>query len=40
METKEIDLDYMEQEAEDRLTQHEALLLGLPAELDSRELDL
>lgn len=39
MDTQEIDLDYMEQEAEERLTQHEALLLGLPPELDSRELD-
>jgi hypothetical protein len=32
----ELDLEFMEQEAEDHLTEHEALLLGLQADSDSR----
>lgn len=34
MDLHEIDLEFMEQEAEERLTMREALLLGLPSEAD------
>jgi hypothetical protein len=34
MDIDEIDLEFMEQEAEERLTQREAQLLGLPPDLD------
>jgi hypothetical protein len=34
MDLHEIDLEFMEQEAEDRLTLREALLLGLPSDSD------
>jgi hypothetical protein len=34
----ELDLEFMEQEAEDHLTEREALLLGLQADSDSRGL--
>jgi hypothetical protein len=33
MDLDEIDLEFMEQEAEERLTPREALLLGLPSDL-------
>ena len=33
MDMNEIDLEFMEQESEDRLTQQEALFLGLPSRL-------
>jgi hypothetical protein len=32
MDSNEIDLEFMEQEAEERLTEREALLLGLPSD--------
>jgi hypothetical protein len=32
MDLQEIDLEFMEQEAEERLTLREALLLGLPSD--------
>jgi hypothetical protein len=35
-DTDELDLEFMEQEAEDHLTEREALLLGLHADDDSR----
>jgi len=31
----ELDLEYMEQETEDHLTEREALLLGLASDIDS-----
>jgi len=34
MDLHEIDLEFMEQEAEERLTPREASLLGLPADPD------
>ena len=34
MDLHEIDLEFMEQEAEERLTLREALLLGLPSDPD------
>ena len=34
MDLQEIDLEFMEQEAEERLTLREALLLGLPSDPD------
>jgi hypothetical protein len=34
MDLNEIDLEFMELEPEDRLTQHEALLLGLASDPD------
>jgi hypothetical protein len=35
---EELDLEFMEQQAEDHLTEREALLLGLQADADSRGL--
>ena len=34
MDMNEIDLEFMEQESEERLTEREALLLGLASDLD------
>jgi hypothetical protein len=34
MDLHEIDLEFMEQEAEERLTPREALFLGLPSDTD------
>ena len=34
--SEELDLEFMEQEAEDHLTEREALLLGLQADSDGR----
>jgi len=39
MDRNEIDLEFMEQEPEERLTQREALLLGLPSDRDGPSLD-
>ena len=39
MDLGEIDLEFMEQESEERLTQREALLLGLPSDLQLPDLD-
>ena len=39
MDSNEIDLEFMEQEAEERLTQREALFLGLPSDRDGGTLD-
>jgi hypothetical protein len=39
MDLHEIDLEFMEQEAEERLTSREALLLGLPSEADHLQID-
>jgi hypothetical protein len=35
VDRNEIDLEFIEQEPEERLTPHEALLLGLPLELEA-----
>jgi hypothetical protein len=35
-DAEELDVEFMEQEAEDHLTEREALLLGLQADSDSR----
>ena len=37
LDPHELDLEYMEQEAEDHLTEDEALLLGLEADSDSED---
>ena len=39
MDLNEIDLEFMEQESEDRLTQWEASALGLPSDLDRPDAD-
>jgi len=39
MDMNEIDLEFMEQESEDRLTEREALFMGLPSDLDRPESD-
>jgi hypothetical protein len=39
MDLAEIDLEFMEQEPEDRLTQREALFMGLPSDLDKPDMD-
>jgi hypothetical protein len=38
--TEELDLEFMEQEAEDHLSEREALLLGLQSDSDSRYADM
>ena len=40
MDLNEIDLEFMEQDAEERLTQREAALLGLPADFDKPDSDM
>jgi hypothetical protein len=39
MDLHEIDLEFMEQEAEERLTPREALFLGLPSDPDGPHVD-
>ena len=39
MDLHEIDLEFMEQEAEERLTPREARLLGLPSDPDRPHID-
>ena len=39
MDRDEIELEYMEQELEERLTQREALFLGLPSERERSDTD-
>jgi hypothetical protein len=38
--TEELDLEYMEQEAEDHLSEREALMLGLQSDPDSKYADM
>ena len=39
MDMHEIDLEFMEQEAEERLTQREASLLGLPSDFATTDFE-
>jgi hypothetical protein len=39
MDLNEIDLEFMELEPEERVTQREALFMGLPSDFDQPDLD-